>query len=224
MENRWSKGSPSKLNTFDNTTTTTYHCLCSYWKLDKPLSIWSHLLWWNLLSLSFSLPSDVHHSHTDRWDYVSSYICFPSQQEWTGLHEIFQSCSENYDNQQPTFFTHHSINGLRESSTERNPLSMSWNYHQRLLFPLYTVYMAQSTDDRSKNSIQEQRGHQKTGQTCSCIATCSWKPSRGRMVSLFAGFGWHRPPSRHNAIYRLHHSPVDWTRPYCLESHKHWGP
>jgi hypothetical protein len=80
----------------------------------------------------------------------------------TGLHEILQSCSENYDNQQPTFFTHHSIYGLRESSTERNPLSMSWNYHQRLLFPLYTVYMAQSTDDRSTNCIPGQRGHQKT--------------------------------------------------------------
>ena len=36
---------------------------CSYWKLDRPLSIWSHLLWWNLLYLSFSLPSDIHHSH-----------------------------------------------------------------------------------------------------------------------------------------------------------------
>ena len=131
----------------------------SYWKLDRHLSIWSHLLWWKLLYLSVSLPSDIHHSHTDRWDYVSSCICSPAQKEWTGLHEILQSCSENYDNQQPTFFTHHSIYGLRESSTERNPLSMSWNYHQRLLFPLYIVYMAQSTDDRSTNSIPGQRGH-----------------------------------------------------------------
>jgi hypothetical protein len=80
--------------------------------------------------------------------------------------QVFSSCKGNdallllnYDNQQPTFFTHHSIYGLRESSTERNPLSMSWNYHQRLLFPLYTVYMAQSIDDRSTNSIPGQRGH-----------------------------------------------------------------
>ena len=64
------------------------------------------------------------------------------------------------------------IRSVCHGITIKGWLSMSWNYHQRLLVPLCTVYMAQSTDDRSTNSIQGQRGHQKTGQTCSCIATC----------------------------------------------------
>lgn len=64
-----------------------------------------------------------------------------------------------------------SFYGLWESTTERNLLSIPWNCHQRLLLSLSTLYMAQTTDDRTTNSISGKHG---------------------RMDSLFAGFGRHR--------------------------------
>jgi hypothetical protein len=43
------------------------------------------------------------------------------------------------------------IRSVCHGITIKGWLSMSWNYHHRLLFPLYTVYMAQSTDARFTN-------------------------------------------------------------------------
>jgi hypothetical protein len=170
MESRWSKGSLSKLNTFDDT--------------QQQQRIIAFAATENLTDLSASdriycdgtfypCPSVFHQIYTihiqiDGIMYPVIYALLPStsEQVYMRFFNLVQRTmiTNNLPFSPTTVFmdferaAQNTIRSVCHGITIKgcNPLSMSWNYHQRLIFPLYTVYMAQSTDARSTNSI---RGH-----------------------------------------------------------------
>ena len=174
MESRWSKGSPSKLNTFDDT--------------QQQQRIIAFAATENLTDLSasdriycdgtfYTCPSVFHQVYTIHIQiygimYPVVYALLPSKSEqvYTRFFNLVQRTmiTNNLPFSPTTVFkdferaAQNVIRSVCHGIAIKgcNPFSMSWNYHQRLPFPLYTVYMAQSTDDSYTNSIP---GHHHPG-------------------------------------------------------------